>query len=83
MVKTILTKSLQGALMPSNNYDIILHQCIILFSLDFKKKSSLIAFSIDGWMTSDFTSYLTVFQSYQHHVWVIIEGCVQWNTVYD
>ena len=38
--------------------------------------------SVDGWMTCDFTSFLTVFQSYQDDVWMIMKGCVQWNSVY-
>ena len=37
---------------------------------------------IDGWMTCNFTSFLTVFQSYQDDVWMIMKGCVQWNSVY-
>ena len=37
---------------------------------------------MDGWTTCDFTSFLTVFQSYQDDDWMIIEGCVQWNSVY-
>ena len=37
---------------------------------------------IDGWMTRDFTSFLTVFQSYQDDVRMIVKGCVQWNSVY-
>ena len=37
---------------------------------------------MDGWMTCDFTSFLTVFQSYQEDVWMIMKGCVQWNSVY-
>ena len=36
---------------------------------------------MDGWMTCDFTSFLTVFQSYQDDVWMIMKGCVQWNSV--
>ena len=36
---------------------------------------------MDGWMTSDFTSFLSVFQSYQDDVWMIMKGCVQWNSV--
>ena len=31
----------------------------------------------DGWMTCDFTSCSTVFQSYQDDGWMIIKGCVQ------
>ena len=37
---------------------------------------------LDGWMTCEFTSFLTVFQSYQDDVWMIMKGCVQWNSVY-
>ena len=37
---------------------------------------------MDGWMTSDFTSFLTVFQSYQDDVLMIVIGCVLWNSVY-
>ena len=35
----------------------------------------------DGWMTCDFTSFLTVFRSYQDDVWMIMKGCVQGNSV--
>ena len=38
---------------------------------------------MDGWMTCHFTSFSTVFQSYQDDRWVIMKGCVQWNPVYD
>ena len=37
---------------------------------------------MDGWMTCDFTSFLAVFQTYQDDVWMIMKGCVQWNSVY-
>ena len=37
---------------------------------------------MDGWMTCNFTSFLTVFQLYQDDVWMIMKGCVQWNSVY-
>ena len=30
-------------------------------------------------MTCDFTSFLTVFLSYQDDVWMIMKGCVQWK----
>ena len=33
-------------------------------------------------MTCDFMSSLTVFQSYQDDVRMIMKGCVQWNFVY-
>ena len=36
----------------------------------------------DGWMTCDFTSFLTVFQSYQDDRRTIMKGCVLWNPVY-
>ena len=35
-----------------------------------------------GWMTCDFTSFSTVFQSYQDDGRMIMKGCVQWNPVY-
>ena len=38
---------------------------------------------INGWMTCNFTSFLTVFQSYQVNGWMIIVGCVQWNPIYN
>ena len=38
---------------------------------------------MDGWMTCDFTSFLTVFQSYQDDVQMIMKGCVQWTSVYS
>ena len=37
---------------------------------------------MDGWMTCDFTSFSTVFQSYQDDGQMIMKGCVQWNPVY-
>ena len=37
---------------------------------------------VDGWMTCNFMSFLTVFQSYQDDVRMIMKGCVQWNSVY-
>ena len=36
---------------------------------------------MDEWMTCDLTSFLTVFQSYQDDVRMIMKGCVQWNSV--
>ena len=33
--------------------------------------------SMDGWMTCDFTSFSTVFQSYQDDGRLITKGCVQ------
>ena len=35
---------------------------------------------MDGWMTCDFTSFSTVFQSYQDGGRLIMKGCVQWNS---
>ena len=37
---------------------------------------------MDGWTTCDFTSFLTVFQSYQDDVRMMMKGCVQWNSIY-
>ena len=38
----------------------------------------------DGWMDDlrFYVPFLTVFQSYQDDVWMIMKGCVQWNSVY-
>ena len=36
----------------------------------------------DGWMVCDFTSFSTVFQSYQDDGQMIMKRCVQWNPVY-
>ena len=36
---------------------------------------------MDGWMTCDFTSFSTIFQSYQDNGQMIMKGCVQWNPV--
>ena len=35
----------------------------------------------DGLVTFDFTSFLTVLQSYQDNGWAIMKSCVQWNPV--
>ena len=35
----------------------------------------------DGWMTCDFTSFSTVFQSYQDNRQMIMKICVQWIPV--
>ena len=35
---------------------------------------------MDGWITCDFTSFSTVFQSYQDDVRLIMKSCVQWNS---
>ena len=37
---------------------------------------------LGGWMTCDFTSFSTVFQSYQDDGRLIMKGCVQWSSVY-
>ena len=37
---------------------------------------------MDGWMTCDFTSFSTVFQSYQDNGRMIMKDCVQWDPVY-
>ena len=41
-------------------------------------------FPSDGWMTCDFTSFSTVFHSYQDDGQMILKGCVSrhWNPVY-
>ena len=37
---------------------------------------------LDEWMTCDFMSFSTVFQSYQDNGRLIMNGCVQWNSIY-
>ena len=37
---------------------------------------------VDGWLTCDFMSFSTVFQSYEDDERLIMKGCVQWNLVY-
>ena len=37
---------------------------------------------MDGWMTCNFRTFSTLFQSYQDDGWMIMKGCVQWNPVY-
>ena len=37
---------------------------------------------IDGWMTWNFTSFSTVFQTYQDDERVILKSCGQWNPIY-
>ena len=38
---------------------------------------------VNGMMDDEiFKSFKTIFQSYQDAVWVIMKGCVQWNSVY-
>ena len=50
----------------------ILYHCLQYFSL----------IRMDGWMTYDFTSFSTKFQSCQNDGQVIMEGCMQWNLVH-
>ena len=38
---------------------------------------------MNEWMTCDFISFSSVFQSYQNNGRSIIKCCVQWNPVYD
>ena len=47
------------------------------------EKEQAVTVWMDGWMTCDFMSFLTVFQSYQDDVWMIMKGCVQGNSVYS
>ena len=37
---------------------------------------------MDGWMTCNFASFSTVFQSYQDNERSVMKGCVQWSSVY-
>ena len=52
----------------------------MLFSLNFCKGKYLdfaLFAMMDGWMTCSFTSFSTVFQSYQDDGRLIMKGCVQ------
>ena len=60
----------------------ISHCPAVALSLEMTGSSNIGSILMDGWMTCDFTSFLTVFQSYQDDVWMIMKGCVQWNSVY-
>ena len=46
---------------------------------DFQDKSVAVDGWTDGWMTCDFTSFSTVFHSYQDDGQMIMIGSVQWN----
>ena len=46
-------------------------------------ESSKIVWGSDLWMTCNFTSFSTLFQSYQDNGLMIMKGCVQWNPIYD
>ena len=50
-------------------------------SYKFEKKKK--AVSKDAWMTCDFTSFSTAFQSYQDDERLMMKGCVQLNPVYS
>ena len=53
------------------------HDILFFFAcLNFESTSSK-----DGWMICDFTSFSTVFQSYQDDGRMITKGCEQWNPV--
>ena len=45
-------------------------------------RSTLFPLTAGGWMICEFTSFLTVYPSYPDDVWMILKGCVQWNSVY-
>ena len=53
-----------------------------LFVVVVKFARRCLQFTLDGWMNCDFTSFLTVLQSYQDDGRLIMKGCVQWNSVY-
>ena len=43
---------------------------------------ALSRFRIDGWITCNFTSFSTVFQSYKDDGRVIVKDCAQLNPIY-
>ena len=56
---------------------------VICFSKTANSDGSNTFGTIAGWMTCDFTSFSTVFQSYQDDGRLIMKGCVQWSSVYS
>ena len=65
---------------PCNNVvRLIRMQNIIVHNFCLANKNKI---SLDGWVTCDFMSCLTVFQSYQDDGRMMIKGCAQWNPVY-
>ena len=53
-------------------------ESIIFHSMEYAYQTGM-----DGKITSDFTSFLTVFQSYREDECVIRKGCVQWSPVHS
>ena len=49
----------------------LLPDCMFLFGVE-----------MDGWMTCNFTSFSTVFQSYQDDGRLIMKGSMQWSSIY-
>ena len=59
----------------------------VLFSLKSMKKifkivTAAVVVGV-GWVTCNFTSFSTVFQSYQDNGWMIMKGCMQFNPIYS
>ena len=60
--------------------------CTMIFSVDLTRYEVSRANDLglcDGWIICDFTSFLTVFQSYQDSERLIMKGCEQWNPIYS
>ena len=53
-------------------------QCILVKKTELHRMDGWMA----GWMICDFTSFSTVFQSYQDDGRMVLKDCVQWNPVY-
>ena len=69
------------ALLSSKDEVKVLSAAILLGSL--RVKIALHVFTgADGWMTCNFLSLSTVFQSHQDDELMIRNGCVQWNPVH-
>ena len=60
----------------------VLYEKSIFFILFYSVLAFVTYFPLHGWMTCYFTSFSTVFQSYQDNEMLITKGCVQWNPVY-
>ena len=55
--------------------------CVVAQLIAFAPSVTLTG-RMDGWMNCDFTSFSTVFQSYQDDGRLIMKECVQWSSVY-
>ena len=66
----------------SKAFDKVTHEMFILKLQNYRITGTTLSWINDGRMTCEFTSCLTLVQSYQDDVWMIMNDCVQRNSVY-